>query len=175
MVIFLLFAYFSSIAEGGGGLVATNTAATLTETATTVQVVSTTGFLSASSIIVEDEEIAYSSINSTYFLGCTRGYRATDAKAHLSGKVAYSPETGVLNRALGFSVVSTGEAYGTLAVINLTWTFMAKAIGYLVTFNFGILGGQLVYLRYLLMAPAVGFVVYMGFTAMGTAFGILRK
>lgn len=175
MVIFLLFAYFSSIAEGGGGIVATRLTADVDDSATTLVVATTQGFLTSDSVIIGDEEIAYNGITAVQFQNCERGYRGTDVAVHSSEALVYSTSTAVLNRALGFNVVSTGEAYGTLAVIGITWTFLTKSIGYLVTFNFGILGGELIYLRYLLMAPPVGFVVYMGFMAMGTAFGIIRK
>lgn len=175
VIIFILFAYFSSIAEGGGGVVATSLNEALTATDTTIAAVDTTDFLASGSFVVEDEEIAYTSENGTHFIGCTRGFRGTTPATHDLYDTIYTPETGVLNRALGFDVVSTNEAYGTLSVIAVTWTFLTKSMGYLITFNFGILGGQLVYLRYMLLAPAVGFVVYMGFMAMGTAFGIINR
>jgi len=175
MLLFLIFAYFSSIAEGGGGIVTTTLNEDLTATDTTITVISTEGFLEAASFIVGDEEIAYTATAATEFQNCSRGHRGTDAEAHDDGRLVYSQTTGVLNRALGFNVMSTGEDFGTLAVVGIAFNFFAKSIGYLVTFNFGILGGQLVYLRYLFMAPAVGFVVYLGFMAMTTAFGILRR
>lgn len=175
MLIFLLFAYFSSIAEGGGGIVATRLTAGVDEDDTILTVATTQGFLALDSVIINDEEIAYNGITAVQFQNCVRSHRGTTAEAHSADELVYSTGASVINRALGFNVISTGEAYGTLAVIGTTIGFLGKSIGYLVTFNFGILGGQLVYLRYLLMAPAVGFVVYMGFMAMGTLFGIIRK
>ncbi len=123
MVLFLLFSFFSSVAEGGGGIVATKLSSSLTKTSTTIPVSSTQGFLVASSIIIDDEEIAYNGILAGAFQNAVRGYRGTDVTTHKSNAMVYSTGAGVLNRSLGFNVVSTGEAYGNLAVVNTTWTF----------------------------------------------------
>lgn len=49
---------------------------------TTITVDSTTGFNSSGTIIIEDEQIAYTGITSTTFTGCTRGSGGTTATTH---------------------------------------------------------------------------------------------
>lgn len=180
MVIFLLFSYFSSINEGGGGIVATRLSSSLDETTTTIQVESTTGFLvpiagwSLPTVIIRNEEISYTGLTATSFTGCERGYRLTDTDSYSIGTAVYTPEVGVLNKAFGFDIVSTGEDYGEMSVVNMGWNFFTVALGYLVTFNFSLLTGDMIYFRYLMMSVAVGFVMYWAVVAMSTLFGILR-
>jgi len=60
-----------------------------TASVTTITVDSTTGFLSAGCISVDDETIYYSGVTATEFTGCIRGYAGTTATAHLDNAVVY--------------------------------------------------------------------------------------
>jgi len=175
LVIFLIFALVSSFAEGGSGLVATQLDGAINDNDTTIDVDTTEGFLTAGSIIVGSEEIAYTGKNATQFTGGVRGFRRTDAAAHADNRAVYSPATGVINRALGFDIATVQSEEAKMSVVNIAWNFFTQSLGYLVTFNFPVLGGDLVYVRYLLMAPAVGFVLYLAINALGTLFGILTR
>ena len=53
-----------------------------TDSITTITVVSTTGFLSAGTIWIEDEAISYTGTTATTFTGCTRGAHGTLAASH---------------------------------------------------------------------------------------------
>lgn len=54
----------------------------LTDVATTINVVSTTGFSASGAIMVGSEVITYTSVTATSFLGCTRGAEGSTAKYH---------------------------------------------------------------------------------------------
>ncbi len=57
---------------------------TLTDSATTITVASTTGFSSSGTIHIENEQITYTGTSSTQFTGCTRGANSTTAASHAS-------------------------------------------------------------------------------------------
>jgi hypothetical protein len=67
----------------------TQLTANCTATDTTINVVSTAGFLSAGYIVIEGESIQYTGITSTSFTGCTRGKYATAALAHFINDTVY--------------------------------------------------------------------------------------
>jgi len=75
-------------AGGWGGVLSPSATTTLNgalnSSATTITVVSTTGFAASDAICIEGEYITYSGVTSTTFTGCTRGYNST-AAAHNSG------------------------------------------------------------------------------------------
>ena len=58
---------------------------TLTDSATTVTVASTSGFDSSGTLFIENEQITYTGTTSTTFTGATRGANSTTAAAHSSG------------------------------------------------------------------------------------------
>lgn len=176
MVLFLLFAYFSSVFEGGGAMVARPITVAVAETDTVITVDNTTGFLtpvagwSNPRIFIKNDEVTYTGLTGTTFTGCsgiTEDYEV--------GTMVYTPDVGVINKVFGFDIVSTGEAYTEVSAINLAWNFFSVAIGYLVTFNFSLLTGDLVYLRYLFMAPAVGFIVYFAIIGVQALLSMLSK
>ena len=68
----------------------------LTDSATTVTVASTTGFDSSGTIFIENEQITYTGTTSTTFTGATRGANDTTASAHDSAtQVAQFEQGGV--------------------------------------------------------------------------------
>jgi len=64
------------------GAPATTLNGDLTDSATTITVTSTTGFLNEGVLRIEDEEIYYSGLTATTFTGCSRGINDTTASAH---------------------------------------------------------------------------------------------
>lgn len=161
--------------EGGGGMVATELDGSISETATTITVDSTVGFLSGnSSVTIGEEEMFYTTSTPVTFANVSRGYNQTTAETHSTNSRVYGADAAVLNRALGFNVLSTEETAGDFAVITLTWNFLAKAVPKLITWNFSFLTGQLVFLRLVFQAVGAGLVIYYGFNAISSAFGILR-
>ena len=63
----------------------TTLTANISNSATTVPVVSTTGFQTTGSFIIGSEVITYTGKTSTSFTGCTRGQYGSSAASHLSG------------------------------------------------------------------------------------------
>jgi len=59
----------------------------LTDSATTVTVDSTTGFTTTGDVQIEDEVITYTGVTSTTFTGCTRGASSTTAVTHADNAV----------------------------------------------------------------------------------------
>lgn len=60
----------------------TTTTGAISNSATTIPVVSTAGFQNTGAIIIESEIITYTGITSTSFTGCTRGQFGSTASAH---------------------------------------------------------------------------------------------
>jgi len=56
-----------------------------------IEVASTTGFLSSGYVRIEDEIIRYTSVDATHFLGCTRGAEGTTAASHANTTPVYRP------------------------------------------------------------------------------------
>ena len=79
----------------------------ITSSATTITVVSTSGFSSSGAILIENEVITYTGTTSTTFTGCSRGAYGSTAASHSSG--AY------VNGAQG-----TTAATATLLQLNTT-------------------------------------------------------
>lgn len=175
MLIFVIFTFFNGIMEGGGGLNSTKLDGALSATATTIPVDSTQGFLTADTLIIDDEEFSYTGIGATTFTGVTRGRNSTTAVAHQDDAQVYSPDAGVLNRVLGFNIASTGATAGTLAVVTMTFTFLTKSLPNLIMWDFAFLQGQLVYVRIIFMAIGSGLVIMLGLQFITTARGILVR
>lgn len=176
MTLFLIFSYFSSIFEGGGAMVAQPITVAVAETDVIITTGNTTGFKvpvigwSLPRVMILDNEITYTGLTATTFTGCSG-----ITQAYPIGTMIYTTDVGVLNKAFGFDVVSTGEAYGEVSAISVAWNFFTVAIGYLVSFNFSLLSGDMIYIRYLFMAPAVGFIIYLAFSVVQTLIGIINK
>lgn len=66
----------------------------ITNSATTITVDSTTGFLSSAAIQIDDEIIYYTGKTGTTFTGCTRGRDGTDAVSHLDNAVVVAKGKG---------------------------------------------------------------------------------
>ena len=175
MIVFVFFTMLSGVMEDGGGMVTTQLNGAISSTDNILVVDTTAGFLAANVVIIGDEEITYTGVTPVSFTGCIRGTNNTDAVTHTDNTYVYSPESGVLNRSLGFNVIAIGEDAGALSVVNLTWNFLVKALPNIVMWDYSFLTGQLIIIRYLLMAVGVGIIVYFGFSAISTAFGIVRK
>jgi hypothetical protein len=63
----------------------TTLTSSISSSATTIPVASTTGFSTTGAIIIENEIITYTGITSNSFTGCTRGAYASNATSHASG------------------------------------------------------------------------------------------
>lgn len=77
--------YINRVVNQEDEIETTTTSTSHTDSDTTITVVSTTGFDSAGTIIIGNENITYTGITSTTFTGCTRGAGGTTAASIDSG------------------------------------------------------------------------------------------
>ncbi len=144
MSLFVLMVILSSIMEGGGGFATTEIRTAVDNDDVIIPVDSTQGFLTADYIVIGDEEIAYTGVTvapAASFTGCTRGWEGSEAVAHELDENVYSPDSGVLNTALGFNIASTGATAGIFTVVTLTFSFISKALPNIILWNFSFFSG----------------------------------
>jgi hypothetical protein len=102
-------------AEGGDGVVngsATTTSAPfLNSEIATINVISTAGFPATGTILIENEDIAYTSITGTTFAGLTRGVNGTTAVGHAGGVTitVYSDDSWLTNWAFADALFGAGK------------------------------------------------------------------
>jgi len=77
----------------------TTLTSTINGTATTIPVVSTSGFSATGAIIIENELITYTGITGTSFTGCTRGVNGSSNVSHTSGAYVNGAQTTTANTA----------------------------------------------------------------------------
>lgn len=69
----------------------------ITNTQTTIPVVTTSGFSTAGAIFIDAELITYTGITATSFTGCTRGAAGSPNKSHTSGAAVNGAQVAVAN------------------------------------------------------------------------------
>ena len=79
-------------------IVSTTLSSSLTDSATTVSLASSTGLSAAGKIFVGGEQISYAAISGNDLTGCTRGDNTTTAAAHSSGTFVAQFSTGGVPR-----------------------------------------------------------------------------
>lgn len=179
MLFFLINVMLSAIMEGGGGTTTTRLTADLATAGVTLNVVSTEGFLESDYVIIGQEKIRYSSTTANTFVVAAggRGYDGTDATTHGAGAKVYSPESSVLNAALGFNIASTGATVGAIDMFVATKAFFFTTMPKLITWDFAHFRysewGQL--LRYVFLAISTGFMVYMTWNILSALGGVAQS
>ena len=95
----------------------TTLTANISNSVTTIPVVSTSGFSNAGAIIIEMELITYTGKTSTSFTGCTRGAASSPANAHSTGAYVNGAQVAVANTStlleLNTTVLSNGVTLNT--------------------------------------------------------------
>jgi hypothetical protein len=176
MLAFFFCTLLSAIADGGSSAAATRLTSSVTDASTTFTVRSTQGFKETGWIELEDERIGYNGITSTTFANCTRAYKDTTASSHAIGTIVYSPEIGVINAALGFTVVSTGATAGTISMMTFPVKFITKTIPKLVSWDFSYLKeGDAQYIRYFLWCISAGFIFSMTYLVLAALGGVAQR
>ena len=175
MLAFLVASILSGIMEGGGGVNATSLTTAVTDAGVTLTVNDTSGFLNADYVVVGTERIRYTGKTATMFTGCTRGYDDTIASAHEAGSKVYSPDSAVINSALGFNAATTGASPGDVSIPLILTNFIFVTLPRLVTWDYSWLKeGYLQYIRYLLIVISVGFIVYLAYQIASALGGLLQ-
>ncbi len=166
---------FSMFMEGQTGIANTPLTATLSDSATTVNVVSTAGFLNANFIIIGDEDICYSSKTSTTFVVASGGRGCNDTKAieHSNTALVYNEASGFLNRALNMQEHQVEADDGLLGTIKGRFSFIGVAgswvsvIKQMVVFDYAYLEGLGVYIAIFYFILSAGLILRLFLMLLG--------
>lgn len=104
----------------------------ITNTQTTIPVVSTTGFSSAGSLIIGAELITYTGKTATSFTGCTRGAAGSSNKSHSTGDAVNGAQTATANTSTTLQLNTTTTSNGV--TLDIATSEISVAIGG--TYNF---------------------------------------
>lgn len=163
------FFVMSMFMDANEGIVTAQLQTAMNTTSTTVTVDSTTGFLDSDFLIIDNEEICYTTRTPTTFTGLTRGCNGTNAESHpikSNGTRVYNDATGFVNRLVGFRLIkfiSSGDilkapwqAFGVVAEF-------ARGIVKMIIWDFPFLNAPgIIYFKYILLfAVSGGLVVNM--------------
>jgi hypothetical protein len=178
--VFILGTYLSMIIGDGMGMAATRMTANMTDTDDHIHVADTTGFLTADVLTIESEKIVYTGITATTFTGCTRGYDGTVAKSHVvSSKgiypMAYSPESSILNDALGFSPGAISAVNGWTAIVTVPLNFFTRTLPNVLSFNFPFLQGGFAIIGYFFLAMSMGILVSLAIALLYGLGSLLKR
>ena len=110
----------------------TTLTAAITNTQTTIPVVSTTGFSAVGSIFIEAELITYTGITATSFTGCTRGAAGSPNKSHALGAPVNGAQVAAPNTSTLLQLNTTTASNGV--TLNTTTQEISVAVGG--TYNF---------------------------------------
>lgn len=179
------FAIINLLIEGGGGIATTRLASGITSSSTTIPVGSVQGFLSSDIIYIDNEAIYYEAINTvtntfgTVGSPVVRGYRSTTASSHSSGARVMNSGTSALNQLVGYNVVEAASGGNDVVVLTQTGWALVRAIPRIITWDFAILDGPGVYIKYILLYPlsaalVISFFVVLSSSIMGI-FGAFRR
>lgn len=157
----------SAFMEGGGGIVTVALAAPIDADDVSIQVASTSDFLSADYIVIGEEKILYTNTDATHFLNCTRGYDGTTAKAHTAGAMIYTADASAVNSALGFSIAATSDSMGIWAAVTIPFYFLTRTLPHIVMMNFSFLSGQLAIVGWFFFAAGAGLIITLAISLAG--------
>ena len=110
----------------------TTLTAAITNTQTTIPVVSTTGFSAVGAIFIEAELITYTGITATSFTGCTRGAAGSPNKSHALGAAVNGAQVAAANTSTLLQLNTTTASNGV--TLNTSTQEISVAIGG--TYNF---------------------------------------
>lgn len=167
LFLFIGCAILSAVMEGGGGVLAAELQTTIDEDDITIELDSTTDFLTQDYIIVDEEKISYTGKTGTTLTGLTRGYDDTTAAVHTAGSMVYTAEASAVNSALGFSVASTTDSMGMWSIITIPYYFLTRTIPHVVSMNYSFLSGDLAILGWFFFAAGAGLVITIALAVVG--------
>lgn len=157
----------SAIMEGGGGMISAKLTAAIDTDDDTVNVVSTSNFLSQDYIVIDDEVILYTGKTDMSFTGLQRGKDGTTPAAHADDAMIYTKESSALNHALNFNVAAMTDSMGPLAFISIPISFFTKTIPHLIAWNWSFLSGDMMILGLFFFATGAAFIVTLALSVLG--------
>lgn len=177
MFIFLGGMLFSGAANGGGGIVTTNLTSTVSENDMTINVVSTTNYLTADYIWIENEQIYYAGKTSTSFTGCIRGENGTAKATHtyIATKplIVYNEAANIMNSSLNANITAIASNSGWFSIVTVPYAFF-KGLPNLFNFTQAWFQGDMAIVAYFFLACAVGFVLSIALSMLWVAVGIVK-
>lgn len=176
---YVIFTVLAGFINGVGGINTTVLTADVSPTDTSITVQSTAGFLSADKIIVDGEEMIYTSIDYTHFYGLTRtnpvAHYATNANG--SPTMVYCQQTSLINNALGFNVNAVTTSAGVISIFTIPAKFFTITMPNLIAGSsiLQFLPGGFAFLGYIWLGLTVGMVVSLGVAVIWVLSGIVGK
>ena len=168
---FIIFTMFNAILDGGGGINTTRLSSAITATDTTIPVNSTSGFLSVDYLVIGGEKITYTGKTATTFTGCIR----SDGKVHANNSYVYSPQTSLMNDALGFNIGAVSTSAGYFAVIQIPFKFFTTTIPNIITVGMPGVDGSIAWIGYIWFALCIGMVIAIAISLIWVANGLLTR
>ncbi|MFA5937425.1 MAG: hypothetical protein WC822_06145 [Candidatus Paceibacterota bacterium] len=177
--VFFFGTVFSGIAANGGGVLSTRLTTAMDATTNIVRVSSTTNFMDTDYITIDNEQMLYSSINATAFLGVTRGVNNTTAAVHslttstgLTTRV-YNQESSLINSFMNVNITAVATNSGWFTVLLVPWYFL-RQLPNLVTMNFPFLQGDMALVGYLFVICAIGLLITFAMSMLWVAAGVIK-
>lgn len=169
---YIVITILTSALNGAGGLNTTYLTSTANSGDITLKVASTAGFLSADYIVVGGDKITYTGKDNdgVTFTGLSL------AKSYSSGTKVYSPNTSLLNNALGYNVGAVSSTVGLFSVVVIPIKFITQTLPNLVSGNLmpG-LDGTLAVFGYIWLALTIGILMSIGIAMLWVASGIVKS
>jgi len=176
---FIIFTVLLGFMNGTGGMNSTVITANVLPTDNVITVQSTAGFLAADSIIIDGEQMTYTSIDYTHFYVPSR----VSGKAHYavnsdgSPTMVYNQQTSLINNALGFNVNAVTTSSGVISIFTIPAKFFTITMPNLVSGRsvLQLLPGAFAWLGYIWLGLTAGMVVSLGVAVIWVLSGIVGK
>jgi len=153
LVFYIMVTVFASVMNGGGGLSTSQLTQNVVVGATTIYAKNVTGFLAADYITIDGEEMNYSSVDTT---ANTFTLASAAVNSHKIGAYVYSPETKLINDALGFNVGALTTNLGFFALPVIGWKFFTVTLPNVLTLQLPFADGDFAFIGYLWLAMTIG-------------------
>lgn len=145
-----------------------------------MSVSSTTSFLDADYVLIDDEIICYTSKTATTFITLTRGCKGTDSTNHLAGAQVYNETIGVLNKTIGFGLAETLSAAGPFSVLWELPGFFGTSIPRLIAWDYSFFQGDLfgfplVYIQLIGWVISAGLIITIAITFVNVFMSVFRR
>jgi len=181
-LIFLFFTLLSAVMEGSQGVAATQLTSNISATSMTVPVTSTAEFIGTTDFIwIDDERMAYSSINATNFYIGTNGRGVKDengyggtAAAHLAGAVVRNEGANLINSLIGYNAAAASATTGSVFSVIGTGVSVIAALPRMLVFDYAWLDGDLSILRLVFLAICYGPVLYLVLSFLFTQISVMK-
>ena len=178
--LYVIFTVLAGFINGSGGINTTVLAADVSKTDDNITVQSTAGFLDEDKIIVDGEEMVYTSKDYNHFYGITR---TSSSIAHYaansdgSATMVYNQQTSLINNSLGFNVNAVTTSSGVISIFTIPAKFFTITMPNLIAGNsiLQFLPGGFAFLGYIWLGLTAGMVVSLGVAVIWVLSGIVGK